>query len=155
MISDADKQSLREHLAEHLTGDVRIVLFTKEQALVELPGQGPDIAGEMSVHARELAADLAECSDHITVAEFDIGAPEAVEYRVDKAPAFAPVHVQDGAVTDYGIRYYGLPAGHDAAAFLADLVDVGNATTQLSAATQEALGALTTDVHLQVFVTPT
>ena len=55
---------------------------------------------------------------------------------------------------DYGVRYYGLPSGHDAAAFLADIVDVGNGTTQLSDATRDALAALEHDVHLQVFVTP-
>ena len=150
LLSERDKAEVTKHLAEHLRGPVTLVLFTTGRRLVELPGQGPDIAGEMSEHARALAADLAECSPQLTVQEHDLGSPEAVQYQVDKAPAFALVGAQD-----YGIRYYGLPAGHDAAAFLADLIDVGNGSTALAQATRDALAALPGDVHLQVFVTPT
>ena len=149
MISDADKAAILEHLEKELAGPVQLVIFTKATSVVEVPGQARDTAAEMSVHLRELAQDIAGCSDQLTVAEHDIDSPEAVEYGVDKAPAIAVVAAQD-----YGVRYYGLPSGHDAAAFLADIVDVGNGTTQLSDATRDALAALEHDVHLQVFVTP-
>ncbi len=153
MLSDADKEQLTQVFAEQLAGPVRIVLFTKSASLIALPGQDPgdpDTAAEMSEHARELAAAMAGCSEQLSVEEFDIGAPEAVEYRIDKAPAFALVGAQD-----YGVRYYGLPHGYEASAFIADLVDVSRGVSDLSPATVAALKLLDTDVHLQVFVTPT
>jgi alkyl hydroperoxide reductase subunit AhpF len=150
MLSDADKEALTEVFADQLTRPVRLVLFTKAKSLIELPGQGPDIAGEMSEHATQLAAVMAECSPNITVEEYDIGAPEAVEYRVDKAPAFALVGERD-----YGVRYYGLPQGYEASAFIADLVDVSRGKSDLTDATVAALKLIDQDLHLQVFVTPT
>jgi len=151
MLSDADKEALTQIFSEQLSAPVRLVLFTKQPSLIALPGQEeqPDVAAEMSVHARELAAAMAECGEHITVEEHDIGSPEAVEYRVDKAPAFALVGARD-----YGVRYYGLPHGYEASAFIADLVDVSRGTSDLSPATVAAIKLLDEDLHLQVFVTP-
>ena len=150
MIPDADQQAIREHLEKELNGDVRLVLFTQAPRVVEVPGAGPDIAGEMSTHTRTLMGEIAALSDRITLEEHDAGSDEATTYGVDKAPAIALVGAQD-----YGVRYFGMPSGHDAAAFLADIIDVGNGATQLSEATREALAKLEHDVHLQVFVTPT
>lgn len=150
MLSESDREALTAVFDEQIKGPVTIVLFTKAQTLLELPGQDPDVAGEMSVHARALAAAIAACSEQVRVQEFDIGAPEAVEYRVDKAPAFALVGARD-----YGVRYYGLPHGYEASAFIADIVDVSRGTSDLSPATVAVLKLLDADLHLQVFVTPT
>jgi alkyl hydroperoxide reductase subunit AhpF len=150
MIPEADQQAIREHFATALHGDVRLVVFTKAQSLIAVPGQGPDLAAEMSAQVCGLMTEIAGLSDHCTFEEHDIDSDVARDHAIDKAPAIALIGAED-----YGVRYYGLPAGHDAAAFLADLVDVGNGTTQLSETTRDALAALEGDVHLQVFVTPT
>ncbi|MDR7463775.1 MAG: thioredoxin family protein [Armatimonadota bacterium] len=53
------------------------------------------------------------------------------------------------------MRYYGIPAGFEFAAFLEDLVAVSRRDSGLSPQTRQALAGLARDVHIQVFVTPT
>ena len=37
-ISDADKETLRNHFADSLTGDVEIVMFTERDSPIIIPG---------------------------------------------------------------------------------------------------------------------
>ncbi len=55
----------------------------------------------------------------------------------------------------YSIYYYGIPAGHEFAALLEDIVDASNNVTRLSADSKSKLKAITKPVEIKVFVTPT
>lgn len=55
---------------------------------------------------------------------------------------------------DTNVRFVGLPGGYEFSTLMADIVDVSRGRTSLSAATVEAVQAIQTPVHLQVFVTP-
>jgi alkyl hydroperoxide reductase subunit AhpF len=56
---------------------------------------------------------------------------------------------------DYGIRYYGVPAGYEFAALVNDIFDVSRGDSGLSAQSKAALAQLKEPLHLQVFSTPT
>ena len=75
---------------------------------------------------------------------------KVAEYRIDKVPATA---VRDGK--DYGIRFYGLPAGYEFSTLLDAIVSVSKADSGLGAESKEKLTQVTHPVHLEVFVTPT
>jgi glutaredoxin-like protein len=56
---------------------------------------------------------------------------------------------------DYGIRFYGIPAGFEFTSLIHTIRMIGTATSQIDEATVEALAAVEEPVHMQVFVTPT
>jgi glutaredoxin-like protein len=103
---------------------------------------------------RELIGELAELHPRLTLRSYDIeaDAARAAELGVDKAPAI--VVLGGEAETDYGIRYYGLPAGYEFATLLEAIRIVGTEQAPVQPATASFLAELTQPLHLQVFVTP-
>jgi len=60
-----------------------------------------------------------------------------------------------GAVPkDYGIHFYGIPAGYEFTSLIHDIMMVGSGDSGLSAETRQWTTGLVKPVHLQVFVTP-
>lgn len=56
---------------------------------------------------------------------------------------------------DYGIRFYGIPAGYEFSSLLSAILMVSTGVTKLTTETKAFLDNLKKPVHLQVFVTPT
>ena len=82
--------------------------------------------------------------------DFLIDQEKVTEYAVDKVPATA---IRNGK--DYGIRFYGLPAGYEFAALLDGILAVSKGDSGLQPESREKLAQLTQPLHLQVFTTPT
>jgi glutaredoxin-like protein len=101
---------------------------------------------------RELLEEIAGLSDQVTAEVYDfVEDKEQVKaYAVDKIPAVAVVGEED-----YGIRFYGIPAGYEFTSLVHAIRLVGGLGSQLDEETRTKLGALGDPVHLQVFVTPT
>ena len=101
---------------------------------------------------RQLAQEVAELSDliDVTVYNFVVDADQAKEYGVDKIPATVIMGEED-----YGIRFYGVPAGYEFTSLIHTIRMIGTGTSQLDEATREGLDALAEPIHMQVFVTPT
>jgi glutaredoxin-like protein len=91
-------------------------------------------------------------SDKITLKNYDFVKDklEVEKYGVDKIPAI----VVQGE-RDYGIRFYGVPAGYEFTTLIEDIIDVSRASTDLSERTKKALKKLEKPVHIQVFITLT
>lgn len=106
---------------------------------------------------KQLVEEVAAISELITIEEYHLEEdPEAAErYNIDKAPGLV-IASQDGdQITDYGIRYAGIPSGHEFSSLIQDLLIVSSKQAGLSPETMEFLQDLEEPVHLQVFVTPT
>ena len=58
-------------------------------------------------------------------------------------------------IVDYGIRYSGMPSGHEFTSLINDLIMVSQRSTDLNQDTRAFLGTINKDILLQVFVTPT
>jgi glutaredoxin-like protein len=63
--------------------------------------------------------------------------------------------VDGGQVLDYGVRFAGVPSGHEFSSLIQDLILVSGRDSGLNPQTREFLGGLEKPVLLQVFVTPT
>ncbi len=139
LIPAQHKSHVREELAS-LQNPVRIVVFTQE------------VECQFCREARQLAEEIAQLSDKVSVEVFDLmrDAKKAAEYGIDKVPALAVVGKQD-----YGIRYYGIPAGYEFATFLKDLKMASEGRTEISEKSRARLASINAPVHIQVFVTPT
>lgn len=106
---------------------------------------------------KQLVEEVAAISELITIEKFHLEEdPEAAEkYNIDKVPGLV-IASQDGdQITDYGIRYAGIPSGHEFSSLIQDLLIVSSKKAGLSPETVEFLEDLEEPVHLQVFVTPT
>ncbi|RLB33609.1 MAG: hypothetical protein DRH11_08480 [Deltaproteobacteria bacterium] len=100
----------------------------------------------------ELLNEIVDLSDKLTLQtyEFVKNKEIAEKYGVDKIPAIV---IEGGK--DYGIRFYGVPAGYEFTTLIEDMIDVSRGTTNLSAETKEPLKNLEKNMHIQVFVTLT
>ena len=130
ILREQDKQAIRERLRE-MTNPVKIVVFTQELGDCQYCPQ-----------TKELMTELAELSDKLTleVKNLVIDKEDAELYDVDKVPAIAIVGIEDGRDVDYGIRFFGIPAGYEFAALLEDILMVSNKQSGLRAVRLQQLG---------------
>jgi len=141
MISDKDKKAVSDRLSK-LTGSVKLVIFTQ------------DMECQFCKETRELVEEVAALSDKITaeVKDFLKEEGEAKKLGIDKIPAIGVIGEGD---KDYGIRFYGIPAGYEFMSLLESIEIVSKGESGLSANGKEKIKGLSKPVHLQIFVTPT
>ncbi len=106
----------------------------------------------------QLLSEVAELSEKISLSVHDIDQePELASlYKVQgKAPAIV-IAARDGErISDYGIRYLGIPSGHEFNTLIQDFLLVSGRDSGLTQQTRAFIKGLTKPLHLQVFVTPT
>jgi glutaredoxin-like protein len=139
MLPDDVKEQVKEAFADIAT-PVKLINFTQTLECMYCR------------ETRELVQEIAELSDKVSVEVHNfVTDPEPVKgYAIDKIPATAVV-----GETDYGIRFYGMPAGYEFTSLVYAIRLVGGAGSQLDEETREKVAAIDEPLHLQVFVTPT
>lgn len=139
LIGDEDAVEIRERLKD-MVNPVKLVHFTQELNI------------EYGREAKELVEEVAALSAKISVEVYNflLDKEKAAEYGVDKVPATI---VRNGK--DYGIRFYGLPAGYEFSNLLDAILAVSTGESGLSDETREKLRGIAQPVRLEVFVTPT
>jgi glutaredoxin-like protein len=139
VLQNSDKEIIQKKFVG-LTNDVKFIVFTQE------------LECQFCKETRELAVDLGTLSSKIKVKIYDFvkNGDEVMEYKIKRIPAIAIV-----GKLDFGIRYYGVPAGYELATMIDTIIDVSKGTTSLTEAIKNRLAEIKKDVHLQVFVSPT
>ncbi len=139
MLKEKDRKKLIE-IFEKIEKDVKIVMFTQE---MECPHceMTRAMLEEVSALSGKLSIEV-----HDFVAEADL----AKKYGVDKIPA--TVLLGD---MDYGIRFYGIPAGYEFNVLIEDIMDVGKRNPGLSKEVMTELAKVDQPVHMQVLISPT
>ena len=139
LIDDTDAAEIRERL-DGMTGAVNLIHFTQESNL------------EYGLEARQIFEELTQFSDKLTlqIHNFLRDKERVIEYAVDKVPATV---IRNGK--DYGIRFFGLPAGYEFSAVLDGILAVSKGDSGLQPESRSRLAQLTEPLHLQVFTTPT
>ena len=148
LLSDDNRKELGEIFERDLVGDVRVRFFTQGGGLIVIPGRECPTCKETG----DLVEEVAALSDKLELAVHDVyGDQEAASAAgIDRIPAIVLEGEARGTV-----RYFGIPGGSEFPAFVADIVDVSKGSTSLSDESKESLASLSTNVHIQVFVTPT
>jgi alkyl hydroperoxide reductase subunit AhpF len=123
-----------------MVNPVTLVHFTQELNL------------EYGRETRMLLEEVASLSERVSldVHDYLLDQDQVAAYKVDKVPATIVRNAKD-----YGIRFYGLPAGYGFANLLDAMLAVSRGDSGLSDVTKEKLKALSRPLHLEVFVTPT
>ena len=143
LINEEVAEEVRERLNE-MVNPVKLVHFTQELNL------------EYGAETRQLLEEVAALSDKLSLEILNLllDKEKAAEYGIDKVPATAILDATSEP-NDYGIRYYGLPAGYEFSTLLDAILDVSKADSGLAPSSREKLQTLSQPLHLQVFVTPT
>jgi alkyl hydroperoxide reductase subunit AhpF len=120
--------------------NVKIVMFTQENEC------------QQCQITRGLLEEVAALSEKVSleVCDFEADAELAKKLGVDKIPASLIMGDRD-----YGIRFYGVPAGYEFNVLIQDILDVGKRSPGLDDKTKEVLTTIKKPVHLQVFISPT
>ncbi|MGD9091323.1 MAG: thioredoxin family protein [Anaerolineales bacterium] len=105
----------------------------------------------------QLAQELVDLSDILSLSIYDLDddAEIAEKYNVDKAPGLVLAAVEGGEIVDYGVRFAGIPSGHEFSSLVHDLTLISTRDSGLGEETRRYLAGLTEPLLLQVFVTPT
>jgi glutaredoxin-like protein len=105
----------------------------------------------------QLLEEVSALSDKIHLNQYDLDrdAEKAEQYNVDKTPGIVIAGRSDGDLVDYGVRFAGVPAGHEFSSLIQDIILVSGGDSRLSQGTRDLLANLDKPVSLQVFVTPT
>ncbi|MGC9099513.1 MAG: protein disulfide oxidoreductase [Candidatus Micrarchaeia archaeon] len=140
-LNDKDVKYIKDLFEKNLDSEVNLMLF------VDSPEKC-----QYCKDTIELLTELANTSPKIKLIVYDINknSKEAKFLGVDKTPALII-----GGKKVYNIYYFGIPAGHEFAALLEDIVDASRGTTRLSNTTKEKLKEIKDPVEIKVFVTPT
>ena len=139
ILDDKVLKEVKSQLA-NMTGAVSLKLFTQpmecqycketHQMLEELTQANPLL--KLEVHL------------------FDSDAEAVQKYGIEQIPALAIIGAKD-----YGIRFYGIPAGYEFSSLLNAILMVSTGITKLLPETKAWLDNLKQDIQLRVLVTPT
>lgn len=143
-------------LNDDIIGQVQSV-FDQLQQPVEVLFFGQKSGCDYCDDTLQLVQEVVGISDKLGISIYDLDEDSALaeQYKVDKAPGLVIAGRDGDQVLDYGIRYAGIPSGHEFSSLIHDLVLVSGRDSGLDQQTRDFLKGLDKPVHLQVFVTPT
>ncbi len=143
-------QDVQEQVIEFFKGleyDVEILFFSSQDTAV----------CQYCAETRQLLEEVTALSDKLSLKVYDLDENKnlAALYKVDSVPTFVIAGKNGQEIVDYGVRYKGIPAGHEFTSVVNSILSVSKRSSGLSQSTKDYLKTLTSPVHLQVFVTPT
>jgi glutaredoxin-like protein len=149
-ISEKDREYIRKLFSEKLDKEVRILMFTQRESPLIVPGEECVYCKE----TRQILEELSELSPKIKIEVHDFyGERELAEkHAVDKIPATLLIPEGEERAR---VRFFGIPSGYEFGSLIEDIIDISRGETSLSPDTKQKLSSLTSDIHIQVFVTPT
>ncbi len=123
-----------------LQNDVKIITFTQE------------FECEFCRMTRELLEEVKGLSEKISLEIYDFvkDADIVKKYNIDKIPATVILGERD-----YGIRFYGVPAGYEFTSLIEDIIDVSRRELNLPKDILIELARVDQPVHIQVLISPT
>jgi len=146
LLNDTVRGQLKPML-DGLADDVELALYAP-------PGDAA-IAPEASEVMAALVGEMAELSPRLHATTL----AQAPEVEPGRASGFAPegpiLVVRRTGSGEERVRFLGVAGGHEFASLIAAVQNTASGTTELKAASVEALAGLGHRVHIQVFTTPT
>ncbi len=147
---------MEQILDKHVVSQVQEV-FAELKEPVQILFFGSKDACDYCQDERQLLEEVAAIHPGISLSVSDIADDKEVadRFNIDKAPAVVVAAKDGDEVTDLGIRFSGLPSGHEFGTLVNDILLVSKRDSGLSEKTREYLRGLAEPLLLQVFVTPT
>lgn len=136
-------QELQDQIKEYLSpmkNNVTIMLFTQDNPC------------ETCVETRQLLKEVSALNDKITFVEKDLieNIVDVDKYGITLTPSF----IMLDANGDYrGVKFNGIPAGHEINSFLTAIIDMSNLDFDFDKDVLERIGKINKPVNIKVFVT--
>jgi glutaredoxin-like protein len=145
LLDNQIKEQVKEFFLE-LTNPVKMIFFGSEE-------RNCDYCKD----TLSLLEEIAELNEKISIEVVDLDQDKetASRYDIEEAPATVITTIKDGESIDFGVRFLGIPAGHEFTSLINGIVMVSKQDSGLSTETREQLAKLEHPVNLKVFVTPT
>jgi glutaredoxin-like protein len=158
ILTERDKAAVRERLGE-MVNPVKMIVFAPATNLIA-PGRRECL---YCTELRELMGELADLHDQLQVEFVDpyTDPVRAAAYTLKQdgqgylVPAIVLTGLQNGEEVDYGIRFYGLPAGYEFATLLEDILMISTGRHHLAPQVLDEVSRIDKPVDMMVFVTPT
>jgi alkyl hydroperoxide reductase subunit AhpF len=140
ILQPRDEDAVRKEF-QRIVGPVKLVVFSQEL-----------VAGDLCRQNEQLMREVAALSDRISIEMLNpaVDRERAAAYGIDQVPAT----VVEGA-RDYGVRFLGIPAGYEFSNLIDSIIAVSSGEAALRDDTKASLAALSGDVQIKVFSTPT
>jgi glutaredoxin-like protein len=135
-------EDIRKQLKDILSmmkEDVTLVLFTKDGA-------------PTSEETQQLLTEMTEISPkiHLVVKDFDLDLVEKAAYDITLVPSFV---VLDSKHTYKGVKFNGIPAGHEINSFISALIEMSGVEDFYEESLKKTIQAIDKEVSIKVFVT--
>ncbi len=139
LLNDEVKQQIEQFLTQ-MENTVEMVLFTKEGSC------------QTCKETKELLSEVAKLNDKLTYTHKDIDKDkdQAEAYGITMTPSFV---LLDKEGQYQGVKFNGIPAGHEINSFLSAILDVSGKTFDIDEKIIAKLKQLDKDVNIKVFVT--
>ena len=144
LLNDEIRTQVREVFSE-LEEPIHVLFFGKDEEC------------DYCSDTQQLLEEVTNLSDKIELSIFNLEADEAVakQYKIDKVPGFVIAGKNGDQILDYGIRYAGIPSGHEFSSLINSFLLVSGRDSKLGDDIRKMLKDLDKPVNMYVFVTPT
>ncbi|MCD6105104.1 MAG: thioredoxin family protein [Thermosipho sp. (in: Bacteria)] len=144
LLSAKDREYLTDLFSKEMENKVKLIYFGDSKENCEYCELEEQILDELQELSDKIIVERYNVNDHKDLVE---------KYEVEMVPALI-LTLEDGE--DKGVRFYGLPSGHEFGTLVQDITAFGKgAKPDLSPNTIEKLKEIDTPVRISVFVTPT
>jgi len=139
VLAEKDREKLIK-LFESLLQDVKVVVFTQE------------FECSFCQTTREILEEVSGLSQKISLEIYDFVKDDVLvkKYGVSRIPA--TILIGD---RDYGIRFYGTPAGYEFTTLIQDIIMISRRDPGMSKEVLYELSKVDQPVHIQVMISPT
>lgn len=137
---DKDLQKQVKKMLEPMKDKITIVLFTKSSDC------------ESCEPTLQIINEVAELSEKIKVKVFDMDTDltEVAQYTIEMAPSFVILDKEDHYK---GVKFNGVPAGHEFNSFLSALLEMSGYESEIPADFAARVAKIDKPVNIKVFVT--
>jgi len=134
-----------EEALSPMTGPVHLLYFGQKDGCI------------YCADTQQLLEELAPISEKLSLEIYDLKADADVaeKFNVDKAPGIVIAAKDGDNISDFGIRYAGIPSGHEFTSLIQDILHVSARDSGLTQETRDFLKDLEEPIFMQIFVTPT
>jgi len=137
MIDDNSREQIKK-IFEPLKNKVKVVMVSQK-----------DDCGSCE-DTKNFVSEMTGISDKLEFEEIDISDKRAKELNVERVPAVILLG-EDGK--DYGIKFYGIPAGHEINSFIMGLLEVSGAGQELPEDMVKQINKINKPINIKVFIT--
>lgn len=132
-------------------------VFSQMQEPVQVIFFGKDEECDYCDDTQLLLEEVTGLSDKIDLNIYNLEKDNAIakQYKMDRAPGFVIAGKDGDQLLDYGIRYAGIPSGHEFSSLINTVLLVSGRDSKLGEDVRDMLKDLDQPVNMMVFVTPT